>query len=212
MIRLVTLPFCTVVMLDVWDAPPSRYFAAYRCSGFYRWLLGHPVIDEFATISSPIFLTPRALLGKIYNAGLSLGHQRDPEMGIDQGWPPLCVGLEVPAPELPGDWEARLLEALAADGAPGEGTGVANAVRRRSFGEHAVECVQLGEACLVITSAPLLPKQLSHLCEAGSSAVVVAVSLGNKLERVIEGAPHSVNALSQRRLSALYGLVEGLIQ
>ena len=72
------------------------------------------------------------------------------------------MGLEVPAPELPGDWEARLLEALAADGAPGEGTGVANAVRRRSFGEHAVECVQLGEACLVITSAPLLPKQLSH--------------------------------------------------
>jgi len=212
MIRLVTLPFCTVVMLDVWDASPSRYFAAYSCSGSYRWLLGHPVIEEFATISSPIFITPRALLGKIYNAGLSLGHRRDPEMGIDQGWPPLCVGLDAPAPELPPNWEARLLEALAAEGVPGEGTGAADAVRRRSFGEHAVECVRLGEASVVITSAPLLPKQLSHLCEAGSSAVVVAVSLGNKLERVIDGAPRSVNALSRERLNALSEVVEEVLR
>ena len=83
MIRLVTLPFCTVVMLDIWDAPPKQLCAAYRCSGFYPVALGHPVIDEFATISSPSSSLPGPYSGKIYNAGLHLGHQRDPEMGIN---------------------------------------------------------------------------------------------------------------------------------
>ncbi|MGB5549176.1 MAG: hypothetical protein WBO74_01655 [Thermoanaerobaculia bacterium] len=212
MIRLVTLPFCTAVMLDVWNASPSRHFAAYRCSGSYRWLLGHPVIDEFATISSPIFLAPRSLLGKIYNAGISLGHQRDPEMGIDLGWPPLCVGLDAPAPELPSNWEARLLEALAAKGVPGEGAGDTLPIRRGRFGEHEVECLKVGEASIFVTSAPLLPKQLGYLCEAGLTPLVVAVSVGNRLERVSEGEPRSVTALSQERLIALYGVVEGLSQ
>lgn len=212
MIRLVTLPFCTAVMLDVWNASPSRYFAAYSCSGSYRWLLGHPVIDEFATISSPIFLAPRSLLGKIYNAGLSLGHRRDPEMGIDQGWPPLCVGLGAPEPDLPPDWEARLLDAVAAEGASGEGAGDTLPIRRGRFGEHEVECLKVGEASIFVTSAPLLPKQLSYLCGAASSPVVVAVSMGNRLERVSEGEPRSVNALSRERLNALYEAVEEVLR
>jgi len=212
MIRLVKLPFCTAVMLDVWDASPSRYFAAYSCSGSYRWLLGHPVIDEFATISSPIFLAPRSLLGKIYNAGISLGHQRDPEMGIDLGWPPFCVGLDAPAPELPSNWEARLLDAVAAEGASGEGAGDTLPIRRGRLEEHEVECLKVGEASIFVTSAPLLPKQLGYLCKAGLTPLVVAVSVGNRLERVSEGKPRSVTALSQERLIALYGVVEGLSQ
>ena len=207
MIRLVTLPYCSVVMLDVWDAAPSRYFAAYQCGGTYRWLLGHPVIDEFATISSPIFLTPRALLGKIYNAGLSLGHRRDPEMGIDQGWPPLCVGLDAQAPELPSDWEARLLDAVVAAAPTGKGTEEGVEVRRAASAGHRVEGLQIGEASIVVTSAPLLPKQLAYLCEAASSAVVVAVSLGNRLERVGKGGRRTVSALSRRDLSSLRGVV-----
>jgi hypothetical protein len=209
MIRLVTLPFSKVVMLDVWNAPASRYFAAYRCSGSWRWLLGHPVIDEFATISSPVFLAPRTLLGKIYNAGLSLGHRRDPEMGIDLGWPPLCIGLDEPAPELSLDWEARLLEAIASGGSSGEAAGEVVPVRRAAFAEHQVEALRLTEASIVITSAPLLPKQLS---EAASSPVAVAVSLGNRLERVGEGALRSVDALSQNRLSALCVVVEEVLR
>lgn len=202
MIKLVTLPFCSVVMLDAWNAPPSRYFAAYRCRGTYRWLLGHPVIDEFATISAPIFITPRALLGKIYNAGISLGHKRDPEMGIDLGWPPLCIGLDEEAPELPDDWDLRLLGALQTNGDS------ASSVRRKDFGDHLVESVEIGDAAVVVTSAPLLPKQLGYLCEAASSPVVVAVSVGNRLERVGEGLLRSVTALSQDKLTALYGVVE----
>jgi len=206
-IRLVKLPYCSVVMLDVWNAAPSRYFAAYRCAGSYRWLLGHPVIDEFATISSPIFITPRSLLGKIYNAGLSLGHKRDPEMGIDQGWPPLCVGLDEPAPELPQGWEARLLEAIAEEGRSGETVQEAVEIRRATSAGYKVEGLRMGEAAILVTSAPLLPKQLAYLCEASSSSVAVAVSTGNRLDRVADGAARSVSSLSRGRLNALYGVV-----
>lgn len=206
MIKLVTLPFCSVVMLDAWNAPPSRYFAAYRCRGPYRWLLGHPVIDEFATSSAPIFITPRTLLGKIYNAGISLGHQRDPEMGIDLGWPPLCIGLDEAAPELPDDWESRLLGALqtAGESAPG--------VQRKEFEDYSVEVVEFGDAAVVVTSAPLLPKQLANLCEAASTSVSVTISLGNRLERVTAGAPRTVSALSREGLRSLYGVVEELLR
>ncbi len=197
MIKLVELPFCSVVMLDEWNASPSRYFAAYRCRGAYRSMLGHPVVDEFATISAPIFLAPRSLLGKIYNAGISLGHKRDPEMGIDLGWPPLCLGLDEPAPELPSDWEARLLEAVQTNG------DAVPRLRRKDRDGHEVETLQIGGATIVATSAPLLPKQLSHLCEAASNSVVVTVSLGNRLERVRGGTLRTVDALSQDRLELL---------
>lgn len=211
MVKFVQLPFCTVVMLDVWNASPSRYFAAYRCLDSYRWLLGHPVIDEFATISSPIFITPRSLLGKIYNAGISLGHRRDPEMGIDQGWPPLCVGLDTAAPKLPSEWEAQLLDAVVAEASSGDSTEKAAEVRRATSAGYQVEGLRIGEASIVVTSGPLLPKQLAYLCEAASSAVVVAVSLGNRLERVGEGARRTVRALSRRDLSVLRGVVEEVL-
>jgi len=206
MIKLVELPFCSVVMLDEWNASPSRYFAAYRCRGAYRSMLGHPVVDEFATISAPIFLAPRSLLGKIYNAGISLGHKRDPEMGIDLGWPPLCLGLDEPAPELPSDWETRLLEAVQTNG------DAVPRLRRKDRDGHEVETLQIGGATIVATSAPLLPKQLSHLCEAASNSVVVTVSLGNRLERVRGGTLRTVDALSQDKLSSLYSVVEELLR
>ncbi len=212
MLRVVSQPFCEVLMLDRWDAEPSRYFTAYSAHGATRWILGHPVIDEFATISSPIFITPRSLLGKIYNAGLSLGHKRDPEMGIDQGWPPLCVGLDVAAPKLPTGWEDQLLDGVTSNRDLDERPGERTAVRRGILGYFEVECLRLGEATIAVTSAPLLPKQLSFLCQAASSPVAVAVSVGNRLEPVADGAPRSVEALSQRFLGSLYGVVEELCQ
>ena len=116
--RLVTLPFCRVVMLGEWDEPPRRRFAAYRCRGLPPRVLGHAVIDEFATLSSPVFFCQRALAGKIYDAGITLAHRRDPDMAIDQGWPPLVIAESSSppqtAPELPVDWQQRLLGALRA--------------------------------------------------------------------------------------------------
>ena len=206
MIKLVELPFCSVVMLDAWNAPPSRYFAAYRCRGTYRWLLGHPVIDEFATISAPIFLAPRSLLGKIYNAGISLGHKRDPEMGIDLGWPPLCLGLDEAAPELPSDWETRLLVSRPDEWRCGAWSSPQGP--RRSRGRS----LQLAAPLVVVTSAPLLPKQLGHLCEAASTSVVCDGLPGQQTRASSAGAPRTVEALSQDKLSSLYGVVEELLR
>ena len=92
-------------MIESWNAPHACYFISYRALNDFRSALGLPVIDEFATFSSPIFFCPTPILGKIYNAGISLGHKRDPEMGIDLGWPPLVVGYQAPVPELKESWE-----------------------------------------------------------------------------------------------------------
>ena len=127
-------------------------------------------------------------------------------MGIDLGWPPLCLGLDEPAPELPSDWEARLLEAVQTNG------DAVPRLRRKDRDGHEVETLQIGGATIVATSAPLLPKQLSHLCEAASNSVVVTVSLGNRLERVRGGTLRTVDALSQDKLSSLYSVVEELLR
>jgi hypothetical protein len=192
-------------MLDAWNAAPHRYFAAYRRRDDRR-LLGHSVIDEFHTLSSPIFFAPHSLLGKVYDAGISLGHRRDPAMAIDQGWPPLCIGLEEglnEAAEPPADWD-HVLQAVIEEPAGRADTAWREpAVRRADVGPHHIEWVPIGEAGLFVTSAPLLPKQLGRLCEAAASMVSVAVSTGNRIQRAVRGAPLSVTALSENRLQEL---------
>ena len=203
MLRVVSLPFCQVVMLDEWNAPASRYFTAYIARGSSRWLMGHPVVDEFATLSSPIFLTPRALLGKIYNAGISLGHMRDSEMALDLGWPPLCIGVDQPAPQLPATWQVELIEAITAPAAadrvePDEGE--LAAVRMPT---HEIETFRLLDATVMVVSEPLLPRQLSRLCEAVKTPVGVAVAVGNRVERSAKASPQEIRAVSERRLAEI---------
>ena len=106
------LPWCDVLLTERWDAPAGRWFAALRTRHGFRWLLGHVVVDEYGTLSSPIFFTPRPLLGKVYDAGISLAHRRDREMALDLGWPPLCVGVDAPAPSLPMEWQRQTLDAI----------------------------------------------------------------------------------------------------
>lgn len=202
MLRLVALPFCRVAMMAPWNEPAARRFAAYRCRDGFPRLLGHPVIDEFATLSSPV-LGPSALAGKLYNAGLSLGHRRDPEMGLDLGWPPLVVGLgRVPAPELPADWEEQLLAALAAAPGDGEPLAAADAFGRRQVGDWRLERVACGEAVLWATDAPLLPKQLGRLCEVSAEPFSCAVNT-RPLLRPADPALHTIAAVSERRLDEL---------
>jgi hypothetical protein len=204
----VALPFCRVAMVAPWNEPAARRFVAYRCRDGFPRLLGHPVIDEFATLSTPIFLGPRALAGKLYNAGISLGHRRDPEMGIDLGWPPLVVGLASgPAPDpqadwLPTDWEARLLDALMTAPAEGEPLAAADTFARRQVGDAKLERAVCGEAVLWATDAPLLPKQLGRLCEV--SRQPLAVALNTRPLRGESGhLPHEVEVVSERRLAEL---------
>ncbi len=196
-------------MVERWDAPAGRYFLAYRAGLGYRWLLGHPVVDEFATFSSPIFFAPKPLLGKIYNAGISLGHRRDPEMAIDLGWPPLCVGLDLPAPALPEDWEERLLAALTRDSAA-EGSDAERTVRTRQVGGDELSSCRVGEATVLATSAPLLPHQLLHLCEAAGGPLAMAFSTGNRVARPGEGVSQVLRAVSESRLRELMGSAESL--
>jgi hypothetical protein len=203
MLRLIALPFCSVVMIEPWNAPAHRYFAAYRSRARRGRLLGHSVVDEFATLSSPVFLAPRSLLGEIYNAGLSLGHRRDPEMAIDLGWPPLCLGLGEAAPELPGDWESRLQVALETPPQGGERNAESGAVRRRKAGDYELESVRVGEASVLVTTAPLLPKQLKRICDASPRQLAVAVATGNRIERSTDASPQRVTALSEVDLESL---------
>lgn len=205
MFRVVSLPFCQVVMLDEWDAPPSRYFAAYAARGSSRCILGHPVVDEFATLSSPVFLTPRPLLGKIYNAGISLGHLRDAEMALDLGWPPLCLGLDLPVPGLPTAWETQMLEAIKNPSEDEPETGVLTAVRSPS---HQVESYRLADIAVMALSEPLLPRQLLRLCEALKSPVSVVIALGNRIGRSKGGEPQVVRAVSEARLTEIVKTVE----
>lgn len=202
----VELPFCTALLVDEWDTPPCRYFLAYATRGAYRWVLGHPVVDEFGTFSSPIFVAPAALLGKIYGFGISLGHRRDPGMGIDLGWPPLCAGLDVPAPPLPEDWEEELFESL-------------DDPSRRKAGETNVESWVAGawemsrwvhgEVTIVGTSAPLLPRHLRRLCETVDSPMAIAFATANGLRRSDSAEPTRVEVLSERRFRE--GILDSLM-
>lgn len=193
------MPFCQVLQLESWDAPKGRFFAAYTTRDAYRWLLGHAVVDEFATLSSPIFVTPRALLGKIYNTGLTLVHRRDPEAGIDLGWPPLCVGLDRAAPKLPAEWEETLLQRIMSSNGR-EIRAETKGVTRRQVDGHLLERVSIGEATFFVISAPLLPEQLRRVCEVSKAAVTVSVATGNRVGADETTTAEPVRAASERLL------------
>ena len=205
--RVVELPFCQVVMLEDWNAPPGRFFTAYRARNDFTALLGHGVVDEFRTISGPVLLAPRTIIGGIYDAGMRLADARDVEAPIDQGWPPLTVGINVPAPGRPEDWRTRLLDAI--QSATGSGSApwrhalsdvMADAYRLRTLrcfvGERAA-------ATVIVTDAPLLPEQLERLADTDESSITVAVATGNRLPRVTAGQLHDVDVVSGRQLDTI---------
>ena len=172
--------------------------------------MGHPVVDEFATISSPIFLTPRALLGKIYNVGITLGHMRGSEMALDLGWPPLCVGVDRPASQLPTSWEEQLIEAITEPGPiervePEEGVLV-----KVKMPTHSIEVYRFENTTVVAVAESLLPRQLYRLCETVKTSVVVAVSVGNRVVRSSNAAPLTVGAVSENRLARIIESVASL--
>jgi hypothetical protein len=211
----VRLPFCDVLMTDAWNAPAGRWFAAFRARHGFRWMLGHVVLEEFGTISSPIFLAPRPLLGKIYDAGISLGHRRDHEMSVDLGWPPLCIGLEGNAPSLSEAWQPELLDAIAS-GTTAAGMPPLN-VERRAAGGDALEVLRFpateraGSVCIIACSAPLLPQQLGRLCDLDDSGLTLAFATGNRITRQPEARPQALTAAAESRLRDLVDALSGLL-
>ena len=194
MFTLIETPYCKVLMIEPWNAPRGRYFISYRALNDFRSVLGLPVIDEFATFSSPIFFCPTPILGKIYNAGISLGHKRDPEMGIDLGWPPLVIGYQAAAPQLKESWEQELVEEIQKAGE--QGGKVAGEIT--TIDENEVRKLKIGECEVFATNAPLLPKQLQRIAQLANTPFSIAFSTGNRLTGQKNALPLTVQ-LHQRQ-------------
>lgn len=189
----IDLPYCKVFMTERWNAPAGRYFIAYQSKNHFRHVLGLPVIDEFATVSSPLFFCHSDLIGKIYNAGISLGHKRDPEMGIDLGWPPLVVGsLDSPA-ALPQNWEEQLLDEIMKAEFPEEGN--------RESEEADLQKIRIGNCELFATNLPLLPKQLRRICQISNAPFSIALSTGNRVHSQENTASVKVKCASEAVLA-----------
>lgn len=216
MFKRVETPYCLAVMMEAWNAPPGRYFLAYRSRHGYRALIGNGVVDEFRTTSAPLFVCPTAFLGKIYDAGMALADRRDVEAPLDLGWPPLCMGLDGIDVELPESWRDEFLDTLTGDR---QGTAVAWLVRSASatVGDYEVELLTCGgdgpadRVRIVGTTAPLLPGQLERLADIDDSALTVAVASGNRVTRQENAAPQALSAVSEAALAGLVAAARSLL-
>ena len=212
LLDLITAGGCRVLRWEAWDAPAGRWFFSYRTRADYRWLMGHAVVDEFATVSAPLFFSRPEQLGRIYNAGISLGHRRDPELGIDQGWPPFCAGIQLPEGEPDVDPEPAILTALLT---PPQFAAPAGAreiqFQSEKLSDRTLELWRFGsEISCFATDAPLLPRQLRRLCDIGDTSLTLALSLGNRLSRLRKGEPGQVQSSSEAVLGDLLKLADKL--
>lgn len=214
LIQVVDLPFCQALLLERWDARPGRFFVGYRTRHGFVALLGNGVVNEFRTISGPILLSPTTLLGGIYDAGMRLADARDVEAPIDQGWPPLTVGVDAVAPQRPDNWMSQFLDAMrteTGDGSPPWEYSLSN-----SRVEHDLlsgfRCHVNGHvaATIIVTDAPLLPQQLEQLAGNDDAPITIAVSTGNRLPRITADELHNVAAVSELRLATLSAAVREL--
>lgn len=212
LLRVTALPFATIVGVAGPVVPRRRYLAAYRVHGEPLPVLGQAVIDEFRTISAPICLVPRNLAGKIYDRGLALSFARDPDMGIDSGWPPLVVGLPIATPALPADWTTAFDDAYG--GAEADTGAPLLPVERWSVAADGfvVTVVRQPGATVLATDAPMLPRQLGRLAESQSVAsapggVVIAVGLGNFLQSRDQGPPQDVPFLAESAVAKILSAV-----
>jgi L-aminopeptidase/D-esterase-like protein len=207
LLRLVELSYCQVVMLEPWDAARGRFFVGYRTRHGFSSLLGNGVVDEFRTISGPILVAPTSLLGGIYDAGLRLAENRDVEAPIDSGWPPLTVGVDIPAPRLETGWAEQLLAAIREQRSRASAPWQTHRDSVAVDGESAdlLQCRLAGQAAatLIVTDAPLLPAQLERLADLDNAPVTVVVSTGNRLPYVEAGELHNVDIASEARLLRL---------
>jgi hypothetical protein len=204
--ELLERPYCSILRVERWNAPAGRWFVAYRARHGYRWLLGTGVVDEFATVSSPFFIAPRALLGRVYETGISLAHKRDAEMALDLGWPPFCAGIDKPAGDLPPDPEADLLALMTEPSA----TSAARPELDLKIGRYALERWRFNDEVAVIgTDAPLLPQQLGRLCDVDASPLTVALAKGNRVMRPRDSRAQELEAVSEGVLNELIAVLQG---
>ena len=212
--RMIELPFCQALMLESWNAVPGRFFVAYRATGNFNALLGQGVVDEFRTISAPLLLAPADSIGGIYDTGMKLADARDVEAPIDQGWPPLTIGIDTRSPDRPDDWQDRLLDALKTEQSSGKSpwNNEFSSVRANEYLVESARCVIDGDvaARILVTDAPMLPMQLNRLADVSDAPITVAVSVGNRLPRVSGGEMHEIDVVSEAQLDAIIRAVISL--
>ena len=213
LLDLIAVGNCRILRWEAWNAPAGRWFFSYRTRGDYRWLMGHAVVDEFATVSGPLFFSPADQLGKIYNAGISLGHRRDPEMAVDQGWPPFCAGIKLPAGVQATDPEPAILAALLSPPAFVAPAAPEIQLESEKLSDRTLELWRFGnEISCFATDAPLLPRQLRRLCDVGNASLTLALSLGNRLPRLRTGALGQAQSASEAVFTELLALADELKQ
>lgn len=169
--NVVSVPPFHAILVESWNATAHRYFLAYRAREDFRHVLGLPVVDEFGTFSTPIFFGPVPLLGQLYNAGITLGHQRSPDMSIDLAWPPVCVGIQSNRSADTG-WENKLLDAIKT---------LKPEISASKKTEYDIQRHRIDEVDVLATNAPLLPRQLQRLCEVSTLPLSIAFSTGNRI-------------------------------
>ena len=205
--QIVESPHCQAMLFERWDASPGRFFVAYRTRHGFNALLGNGVVDEFRTISGPILLAPSSMLGGVYDAGLRLADARDLEAPIDQGWPPLTVGVGVAAPDRPDNWIAQFLNAIqkqeSIGSAPWTNTLIAEPCDDYCLQILKCDVDEQHAVTVIATDAPMLPQQLERLADFDMAPITVAVSVGNRLPRVSASEFQQVDVISEQQLESL---------
>ncbi|MDH4125318.1 MAG: P1 family peptidase [Gammaproteobacteria bacterium] len=213
--RTIDMPFCQAVQFEHWNAAPGRFFVAVRTRGAFTAMLGNGVVEEFRTLSGPVLLAPASALGGIYDAGLRLADARSLDAQIDQGWPPLTIGIDVTAPARPADWIALFLDAIRQQKSAGTPPwqNKVRAARVADYRLQRLHCHVDGKqaATIIATDAPLLPQQLQRLADRGDAPVSLAVSLGNRLPRVDAGEMQQLTAVSEQTLALLVASARRLV-
>ncbi|MDZ7306090.1 MAG: P1 family peptidase, partial [candidate division KSB1 bacterium] len=69
------------------------FLGSFAAKGWQEWT-GRHVAQDFGTFSSPIVLCNATAVGTAYDALITFGHQRHPDLPIDNAWPPIVIGLD----------------------------------------------------------------------------------------------------------------------
>jgi D-aminopeptidase len=82
----------------VLPCPPSvrhrKLFLGAFASGEERAWTGAQVSEDFGTLASPIVLCNATSVGVTYDALITRGSRRDPTLPVDDGWPPVVIGID----------------------------------------------------------------------------------------------------------------------
>lgn len=69
------------------------FLGSAEAGGGAAWT-GLHVAEDFGTFASPIVLCNATTVGIAYDALITRGHRRDPELPVDDAWPPIVIGLD----------------------------------------------------------------------------------------------------------------------